>query len=169
MATHSSVVAWRIPGMAEPGGLPSMRSHRVGHDWSDLAAAAATSLIHFFPSPTPSPTANSCLFSVSMALFLFGYLCSFVLSFRVHMWMKSYISMCVCVCVCVCTPSCPTLCDSMDYSLPGFSVHGISQARILEWVAVFFSMGSSWHPTIEPASLMSPSLAVVFVSTVPTG
>ena len=41
MATHSSVLAWRIPGMAEPGGLPSMRSHRVGHDWSDLATAAA--------------------------------------------------------------------------------------------------------------------------------
>ena len=41
MATHSSVLAWRIPGMAEPGGLSSMGSHRVGHDWSDLAAAAA--------------------------------------------------------------------------------------------------------------------------------
>ena len=40
MATHSSVLAWRIPGMGEPGGLPSMQSHRVGHDWSDLAAAA---------------------------------------------------------------------------------------------------------------------------------
>ena len=41
MATHSSVLAWRIPGTAGPGGLPSMGSHRVGHDWSDLAAAAA--------------------------------------------------------------------------------------------------------------------------------
>ena len=41
MATHSSDLAWRIPGMGEPGGLPSMGSHRVGHDWSDLAAAAA--------------------------------------------------------------------------------------------------------------------------------
>ena len=40
-ATHSSVLAWRIPGMGEPGGLPSMGSHGVGHDWSDLAAAAA--------------------------------------------------------------------------------------------------------------------------------
>ena len=40
MATHSSVLAWRIPGTAEPGGLPPMGSHRVGHDWSDLAAAA---------------------------------------------------------------------------------------------------------------------------------
>ena len=40
MATHSGV-AWRTPGKGEPGGLPSMGSHRVGHDWSDLAAAAA--------------------------------------------------------------------------------------------------------------------------------
>ena len=38
MATHSSVLAWRIPGTREPAGLPSMGSHRVGHDWSDLAA-----------------------------------------------------------------------------------------------------------------------------------
>ena len=41
MATHSSVLAWRIPGVAEPGWLLSMGSHRVGHNWSDLAAAAA--------------------------------------------------------------------------------------------------------------------------------
>ena len=40
MVTHSSVLAWRIPGTGEPGGLPSMGSHRVGHNWSDLAAAA---------------------------------------------------------------------------------------------------------------------------------
>ena len=40
MATHSSVLAWRIPGTGEPGGLPSVGSHRVRHDWSDLAAAA---------------------------------------------------------------------------------------------------------------------------------
>ena len=45
MATHSSVLAWRIPGTGEPGGLPSMGSHRVGHDWSDLAAAAAAAAI----------------------------------------------------------------------------------------------------------------------------
>ena len=41
MATHSSVLSWWIPGTGEPGGLPSMGSHRVGHDWSDLAEAAA--------------------------------------------------------------------------------------------------------------------------------
>ena len=44
MATHSSVLAWRIPGTEEPGGLPSMGSHRVRHDLSDLAAAAAVKI-----------------------------------------------------------------------------------------------------------------------------
>ena len=47
MATHSSVLAWRIPETGEPGGLPSMGSHRVGHNWSDLAAAAAWDLEGF--------------------------------------------------------------------------------------------------------------------------
>ena len=41
METHSSILAWRIPWMEEPGGLQSMGLQRVGHDWSDLAAAAA--------------------------------------------------------------------------------------------------------------------------------
>ena len=47
MAAHSSVLAWRIPGTGEPDGLPSMGSHRVRHDWSDLAAAAHTSKVTF--------------------------------------------------------------------------------------------------------------------------
>ena len=44
MATHSSVLTWRIPGIGEPGGLPSMGSHKVGHDSSDLTAAAAAAM-----------------------------------------------------------------------------------------------------------------------------
>ena len=47
MATHSSVLAWRIPGTGEPGGLPSMGSHRVGHDCRDLALARGK---HLFPN-----------------------------------------------------------------------------------------------------------------------
>ena len=54
--------------------------------------------------------------------------------------------------------SCLTFCDPMDCSPPGSSVHGILQARILEWVAISFSRGSS-QPRIKPASLMSPALA----------
>ena len=57
--------------------------------------------------------------------------------------MEEY-SVCVCVSVCLCvTQSCPTLCDPMDCSPPGSSVHGILQARILEWLAIPFSRGSS--------------------------
>ena len=52
--------------------------------------------------------------------------------------------------------SCPTLCDPMDCSPPGSSVHGPFQARILEWVAIYFSRGSS-QPRMEPGS---PALEV---------
>ena len=66
MATHSSILAWRIPGTGEPGGLPSMGSHRVGHDWSDLTAAAAAqaqtvtcaSISPRFPQTLSSGTVN---------------------------------------------------------------------------------------------------------------
>ena len=51
MAIHSSVLSWRIPGMGEPGGLPSIGSHRVGHDWSDLSAAEAKIIIVSEVSP----------------------------------------------------------------------------------------------------------------------
>ena len=50
MATHSSVLAWRIPGTGEAGGLPSMGLHRVGHDLSDLAAAAIALLQTISPN-----------------------------------------------------------------------------------------------------------------------
>ena len=53
-------------------------------------------------------------------------------------------SMCVCVCVCVYAQSCPTLCNPLGYSPPGSPVHGIFQARILEWVAISYSR--PWFP-----------------------
>ena len=63
MAAHSSVLAWRIPGTGEPGGLPSMRLHRVGHNWSDLAAAAAVNTnIHM--NSLFHPTMTFVLFSL---------------------------------------------------------------------------------------------------------
>ena len=69
MATHSSVLAWRIPGRGEPGGLQSMGSHRVGYDWSDLAAAAAASaylrlLIFILAILTPAWVLSSLAFCV---------------------------------------------------------------------------------------------------------
>ena len=70
--------------------------------------------------------------------------------------------------VCLFTQSYPTLSDPMDCSLPGSSVHGILQARRLEWVAISFSRGSSW-PGIKPASLVSPALQANSLPTEPWG
>ena len=70
MSPHSSVLTWRIPGTAEPGGLPSMGSHRVGHDWSDLAAAAVAwysySIFWFFKWHLP-------IILVTLIAYLFVY------------------------------------------------------------------------------------------------
>jgi len=63
-ATHSSVLAWRIPGTGEPGGLLSMGSHRVGYDWRDLAAAAAA---------LPTWSTCSCLLSMPQCVCFFSY------------------------------------------------------------------------------------------------
>ena len=80
MAPHSSTLAWRIPGTEEPSGLPSMGSHRVGHNWSDLAVAAAAAFlntfVHFFTQqtlshPSASVTHYAYLFSCSTPLKLF--------------------------------------------------------------------------------------------------
>ena len=62
MATHSSILAWRIPGMGEPGGLLSMGLYRVEHNWSDLAAAAAAAAATYYHGErNGSPLQNSCL------------------------------------------------------------------------------------------------------------
>ena len=60
MATHSSVLAWRIPGTGQPGGLPSMGSHRVGHDWSDLATTWIRQRYTHVPHPAPSSLLPPC-------------------------------------------------------------------------------------------------------------
>ena len=88
---------------------------------------------------------------------------------KINLW-DVWRYMCVCVCVCVCIrslQSCSTLCDNMDYNPPGCSVHGILQARILEWVAMPSSRGSSQSsdPGIKHMFLMSPALAGRFFST----
>ena len=66
------------------------------------------------------------------------------------------------------TKSCSTLCDPMDRSLPGSSVHGLSQARMLEWVA-FPSQGDFPNLGTEPVSPVSPALAGRFFTTEPPG
>ena len=84
MATHSSVLAWRIPGMAEPGGLPSMGLHRVGHDLSDLAAVAAAMYICQSQSqnlslPTLSPGNYKFVFYIRDSICLVSSFVSFYL------------------------------------------------------------------------------------------
>ena len=65
VATHSSVLTWRIPGMGEPCRLPSMGSHRVGHDWSDLAAAAC---VHAKVISVESDSATLCTVACQVLL-----------------------------------------------------------------------------------------------------
>ena len=77
-----------------------------------------------------------------------------------------YVASSLFLCVCECMQSCLTVCDPMDCSLAGSSVHGIFQARILEWVAISYSRGSS-QPRIELTSLGSPELTGRFFTTVP--
>ena len=73
LATHSSVHAWRIPGTAEPGGLPSKGSHRVGHDRRDLAAAALflehSYLFSIFNAVSYSYRIFSCLYKITFGRF----------------------------------------------------------------------------------------------------
>ena len=70
MAIQSSILAWRIPGTKEPDGLPSMGSHRVGHDGSDLAAAAAAAVQGTLKESPPTPQFKST--NSSALSFLYG-------------------------------------------------------------------------------------------------
>ena len=81
-------------------------------------------------------------------------------------WQSCFI--CGCICVCPVGQLCLTLCDPKNCSLPGSSFHGIFQARILEWVAVFLLQGPS-DSDIKLASLASPALAGRFFTTEPPG
>ena len=114
MATHSSAFAWRIPGTGEPGGLPSMGSHRVGHDWSDLAAAAAAAYLilgthtSFFPKSHKLRYSSFRILSpfLFMEFYLYFYVClKFIFQF------SSVAQLCL------------TLCDPMNCSTPGLPVH----------------------------------------------
>ena len=190
MATHSSVLAWRIPGTGEPGGLLSMGSHRVRHDWNDLAAAAAAligsvmAFVHegiflstrlillwweykeqqitfelrrFLPFPTfftsrTHSTPKCVAFSQSGGVLNF-FVCHrpLLLQNVCAIWPVPPFSAHTLLPVCCnididieVSQLCPTLCDPMNYSLPGSSIHVTFQARVLEWVAISFSRRSSW-------------------------
>ena len=107
MATCSSVLAWRIPGMGEPGELLFMGSHRVGHDWSDLAAAAAAAAV----------------LSQFLLLSSQGLLPSVSVSLWISSLLEEHPSLDSCCC-CSVAKSCPTLCKSFDL---GFSLILVAQ------------------------------------------
>ena len=150
MATHSSVLAWRIPEMGEPGGQPSMGSHRVGHDWSDLAAAAQGLTSSDIPM-TMSILGTWILVSKYHSVKLKPKTNKEVNHTHTHtnrvLWRTGLAGKSA-----VCAQSCLTLCNPMDSNLPGSSVHGISQARILKWV-VISSPGNIPDSEIKPTSL----------------
>ena len=165
MATHSSILAWRIPWTEKPDGLQSIGSQRVGHNWSDSAhtqtawkiaktyifSLTGTKLywkliclcnmfLLYFPLTPKSNAAAAAAKSRQSCLTLrphrwnptrlprprdssgknTGVGCHFLLQ---SMKVKSESEV---------AQSCLTLCDPMDRSPPGFSVHGVVQARELE-------------------------------------
>ena len=117
MATHSSVLAWRIPGTGKPGGLPSMGSHRVGHDWSDLAAAAAAytkKCTHIYTHINTRGALERCslLEELGATHNKVSWIIHCVISFKFSS--VQFISV---------TQSCPTLHNPMNRSTPGLTVH----------------------------------------------
>ena len=132
MATHSSILARRIPWTEEPGGLQSMGSQRVGYEWSYLAlAAAAAKLLQLcltlYDSIDGSPP-GSPIPGILQARTLEWVAISFssAWKWKVKVKLLSHVRLLVTT-------------WNMDCSLPGFSIHGIFQARVLEWVAIVFS------------------------------
>ena len=86
MATHSSVLAWRIPGTGEPGGQPSMGSHRVKHDWSDLAAVAGL----YIPCNSPGQNTGVDSNTLLQGIFLTQWLNPGLLHCRWILYQLSY-------------------------------------------------------------------------------
>ena len=157
MATHSSILAWRILWLEEPGGLLSIGLHRVGHDWSDLACmhalekemATQSSILAWRIPGTEEPGGLLSMGShrvrhdwsdLAAAAYLeVEYLGCMIILFLTF-WRtfrlfseetKPLYSFPSNVCMLV-AQSCLTLCNPMDYSPPSTSAHGIHQARILE-------------------------------------
>ena len=130
MATHSSVLAWRIPGTGEPGGLPSMGSHRVRHYWSNLAAAAAGKLESRMLSGAAKKNTNKpVLASLEVDKISFFTVVN-------SKWSSS-------ACMLSSFSRVQLFATSWTVACQGSPVPGILQARILEWVAIPSFKGSS--------------------------
>ena len=142
-----------------PAIYTNMKYKHVLELWADLWPADTSKNISFFSSKGSCFQSHVSLTYVSILSYISWT--SFLWLWNPRDWMSGQQwvnSMCVCVCVCVCmhthmhthththtvSKSCQSICDPMDCSPPGSSVHGISQARILEWVAISSSRGPSW-------------------------
>ena len=159
MATHSSVLAWRIPGTGEPGGLSSMGSHRVGHDSSDLAAAAVV------PANVVIPGSQ-----------LWGFFC-FFFKYQgswARLWIYRLVFFYLCFelrvpnlhYVCMCAQSCLTLWESC--SPPGSSVHGIFRQE--HWCGLPFpSPGDLPSPRARTRISCVSCITGEFFTTEPSG
>jgi len=166
MATHFNVLAWRILGTGEPGGLLSVRSHRVGHDWSDLAAAAkaghmkgmqteggAFKNLKTVLKPTKSQYDNSKNVSDTIPPPPWQTLPPAypLMSQALKKGRPSSLTDFAAAAAKL-LQSCPTLCDSIDSSPSGSPVPGILQARTLEWVAISFSSAWKWKVKVKSLS-----------------
>ena len=140
-ATHYIIFAWEIPWAEKPGGLQSMRSQRVRHVWVTKQQHSLVVFFIFpfknigsyFPKRNKREVINTNIFiSAFSNQSCFIYNQNFPLAkqqlFLGHGMLLQL---------------CPILCDPMDGSPPGSSVHGILQTRILEWIAISSSRGSS--------------------------
>ena len=147
MATHSSILAWKISWTEEPGGLQFVGSQRVGHDWVTNTNLTDEDSPSWFKRSLKAQPPNTITFEgQDFNIWIWGGHTHLDYSKNQPQLGTSCIinilasTLKVKVLV---AQSCPALCESMDYSPPGSSVHGILQARILEWVAIPFSRRSS--------------------------
>ena len=154
MATHSNVLAWRIPGIEEPGGLPSLGLHRIRHNWSDLAAAAAC---NSWLSMLGNRKSKQTQFLPLWKLLFTGkekwkHITQILRNF------DSYYS----VQFCLVAQSCPTLCDPMDHSTLHLSVHRqlleFTQTHV-HWVSDAIQLSHPLSSPSPPASIF-PSIRV---------
>ena len=165
MATHCSILAWEIPWTEKPGGLQSMELQNVTQDLATKPPQQEDSyreLSSLFDGDSTCPhiihpshgfLALTCLYSkfwipssalcpqlihqAFLWIWVYGTPPSLILNLKVKVLVAQL---------------CPTLCGPMDCSPPGFSVHGISQARLLEWVVISSSGVSSQSRDQTPIS-----------------
>ena len=138
MATHSSILAWRIPWTEKPDGLQSIGSQRVGHNWSDSAH-----------TQTAWKIAKTYIFSLTGTKLYWKLIClcnMFLLYFPLTPKSNAAAA------AAKSCQSCLTLCDPTDRSPPGSPVPGILQARTLGWVAISFSKAWKWKVKVKSLS-----------------